>query len=826
VIPSNCTHVFHSLRRGLLAAGITLLLFSSGTRAQESATLNLNDADIRVLINTVSKVTGKNFIIDPRVKARVTVVSAKPMAKDELYEVFLSILQVHGFAAVPGEGITKIVPDVNAKQDSIPMGVRSKDSDQLVTQVIPLENVPANQLVPILRPLIPQQGHLAAYTPTNVLVISDRASNISRIMQIIRRIDRPDNDEIDIVKLEHASATEIVRIVSAIQQQEQRDAGGNILPGSAKLMADERTNSILITGDKASRTRVRGIIVQLDTPLQSGGNTKVIFLKYAAAKDMVTIIKGVSEKTAEQQQGQPAGAHPSAGRAQIDIQADEANNALVITAPSSVIRELESIIRQLDIPRAQVLIEAIIAEVSTDLANELGSQLVVDGSDDGKGPLGGIVFPQSFNLGALASQTTGAGALGNTSGMLLGVGRQREDGTDFAFILKALKGDAATNILSTPTLVTLDNVEAEIVFGQNVPFVTGSFSNTGGGGSGGGNVNPFQTIERQDVGLTLKVKPQINEGTAIKLQIEQEVSSITTSAVTTSDVVTNKRSIKTEVLVEDGQIIVLGGLIEDQFIDTKQKVPVLGSIPILGHLFSFTKTQKIKRNLMVFIRPIILAGQNSADYVTSQKYSLLRARQLEANIDQRGLIKDSAARLPDIEVLFTPMPPQTKNKKKPVPQPEPVSAAPIYIPAPAPAPEQPAAAQPAPVPATTTIAPAPVQPSATEPAVAPELLIETETAPPAVVETNPQPAEPAALPPGFSTEPPVPQNSEPTVIPVDESAPISQSPEPAVTPADESVPATATSEMPAVTAEPSPASPESAPATEPATTESSDAPTE
>ena len=637
---------------------LMLLLNVSGAIADETATLNLNNADIRVLINTVSEVTGKNFIIDPRVKAKVTVVSSKPMNKDELYEVFLSILDVHGFSAVPGEGIIKIVPDVNAKQGAVPTDDKGQydHSDQLVTRVLQLHNVAANQLVPILRPLVPQQGHLAAYTPTNVLVITDRASNIERLIHIINGIDRAEQTEIEIIRLKNASATDVSRTVQALMAQEVKDKGGQ---PSLTLTVDERTNSILATGDKADRKRILKLIRQLDVELESSGNTKVVFLKYAKATDLVGILQGISSKTLAQQQGQGS-SQPPGGRKDVDIQADENNNALVITAEPSMIQQLESIVRQLDIARPQVLIEAIIAEVSTDLASELGAQFLVNGSSDGDGPIGGSFFPGL--AGNLANLAENPASIVTNEGANVAFGRT-SGSNQWAFVLRALKGDAATNILSTPTLVTLDNVEAEIVFGQNVPFVTGSYSNTG---AAGGAANPFQTIERQDVGLTMKIKPQINEGDAIKLEIQQEISSLATSAVATSDVVTNKRSIKTEVLVDDGQMIVLGGLIEDQFIDTRQKVPLLGSIPLLGRLFSYTKTQKVKRNLMVFIRPVILQDNASADYFTAQKYSLLKARQLEANIGNRGLIRDEAAELPDIEMLFAPLPDSAGKSGRPV----------------------------------------------------------------------------------------------------------------------------------------------------------------
>ena len=619
-----------------------------------TATLNLNDADIRVLINTVSEATGKNFIIDPRVKAKVTVVSSKSMKKDELYEVFLSILDVHGFAAVPSGDIIKILPDVNAKQGAVPTGLsQATERDQLITQVVALENIAANQLVPILRPLVPQQGHLAAYAPTNVLVITDRAANISRLLTIIASIDRPDNDEIEIVRLEHASANEVVRIITALLQQH---TSKGMTPKSSTITADDRTNSVLVTGDKAQRIRIIKIIKELDAPLESSGNTRVIFLKYSNAKDMVSILQGVSAKSKE---GKGKG-QANNQREGVDIQADEGNNALIITAQPSVIQDLMVIIRQLDIPRAQVMIEAVIAEVSTDLAAELGSQFLV-GNNTGDGIAASGLFPSiSGNnlLTAASSAATTEDGVAAAAASLLGEGLSTGFGnlsgdTRFAFIIRALQGDSASNILSTPTLVTMDNVEAEIVVGENVPFVTGSFSNTGGSG-GGGSSNPFQTIQREDVGLTLKIKPQINEGDAIQLEIEQETSSVSDSSQA-SDLITKKRSIKTQILVKNGQTIVLGGLIRDEFRDRRSKVPLLGSIPILGRLFSYTKTIKIKSNLMVFIRPVILQSDIEANYYTRQKYSLIKSKQLDAGIGTRGLINDAVKELPNIEVLFTPL---------------------------------------------------------------------------------------------------------------------------------------------------------------------------
>ncbi|HBS26866.1 MAG TPA: type II secretion system protein GspD [Gammaproteobacteria bacterium] len=627
--------------------------------ADETATLNLKDADIRVLIDTVSAITGKNFIIDPRVKAKVTVVSSKPMGSVALYQVFLSILQVHGFSAVQTGHVIKIVPDVNAKQG--PVHIASKRSpgagDQLVTRVIQIENVPAAQLVPILRPLIPQQGQLAAYQPSNILLISDRAANVARLVQIIKRIDRPDQDDIEVVRLEHAPASDVARTLTTLLR---KDAKGASMPGQAMITADERTNSILIGGDKATRLRLRSIIAHLDTPLDSGGDTQVIFLKYARAEEMVKILTGVSKSNltgGSGKSGSPAGkkvvkrntAKALTSQKDVSIQADETNNALVITAPPAIQAELRQVIATLDVRRSQVMIEAIIAEVSLDLTKELGASFAFGGGEN-SGPA--IVA----NLGDLASTVLGLAAGAATSlpaGTLIGGADLRNDSNQFAVLLKALASDAATNILSTPTLVTMDNIEAEISVGQEVPFLTGQFSNTG---SNSGSVNPFQTIERRDVGLTLKVKPQINDGDEIQLDIEQESSSLASTSVSTSDVVTNKRNIKTSVLAHDGQVIVLGGLTDDNFRDSAEKVPLLGDLPFIGKLFQFNSTQKTKQTLMVFIHPVIIRSTEDADAYTKEKYGFFRTRQINADIVNRGLIKDSAGVIPDLDELITQLP--------------------------------------------------------------------------------------------------------------------------------------------------------------------------
>ena len=622
----------------LLSALLLLALAVPPSREAlaQPVTLNLKDANITAVIGTISELTGKNFIVDPRVKGKVTIISSRPMDKEAIYQVFLSVLDVHGFAAIPSGGVIKIVPDASAKQDALPVADAEAPGhgDEVVTRVVELAHVSASQLVPILRPLVPQQGHLAAYVPSNILIISDRAANIQRLLGIIRRIDVPSSNEIEIIRLEHASATEVVRLLNTLEQQNKGKKGaGRGGPDSPVLIADERTNSILLGGGKTGRLRLRTIISHLDTPLATEGNTRVVYLRYAKAKDLVPVLTGISASVEKQQKGKAAGR--AAQKLPVTIQADEATNALVITAPPDIFRSLEAVIKQLDVRRAQVLIEAVIAEVSTNLNNELGVEWIVDGTQSaGTAPVGIV------NLGGGLVDIVGSIIAGQPppigQGFTMGAGRFEDGGTRFAVLLRALQGDGNTNVLSTPTLVTLDNEEAEIVVGQEVPFITGAFVTVGPASTPN---NPFQTIERKNVGLTLKVKPQINEGNAIKLDIEHSVDSLNVSPIAV-DLITNTRSIKTSVLVEDGQIIVLGGLISDNLKETVNKTPLLSDIPLLGGLFTRRSTSKEKTNMMVFIHPTIIRDTALARDVTSRKYDYIRARQLEVRARDHLFLED------------------------------------------------------------------------------------------------------------------------------------------------------------------------------------------
>jgi len=613
--------------------------------AAEQLTLNFTDTDINAVIGAVSEMTGRNFIIDPRVKGKVTIISNKSMNADDVYQVFLSILKVHGFAAIPGKHVTKIVPEVNAKQDAVPTLLhQSKDmGDAFVTQVIEVKHVNAAQLVPILRPLVPQRGHLAAYPSSNILVISDSAANISRLMTIIHRIDQATSDELEIIELKYASASEIVRVINQLTRQNAKTASSG---SKLKIVADDRTNSILLAGDKSHRLKIRTIIAHLDTQVDVGGATHVIYLHYANAKDLVKVLTSVGKNISKKGKVSKTGGSASGN---ISIQADETTNALVIHAPPDVFRTLRAVIQKLDIRRAQILIEGVVAEVSVNAATEFGiswgAAKITDGQLDTSSPVGVVNFNNGIGKLAAGATLTGVPPIGNGLSIIAG---SLSGATKIGALITALSSDSSTNIISTPSILTMDNEEAEIVVGQNVPFTTGSFSSTGTGG-GASPGNPFQTIERQDVGLTLKITPQVNEGDAIKLDVVQELTELQGSAIGTQPI-TTKRSIKTSIMVDDGQMIALGGLIREQLVQKEERVPLLGDIPILGWLFKYQNTQKEKTNFMLFLNPKILKDAAMQTSVTGAKYNYIRAEQLKMRDDGVALMSnDSSPLLPEFE---------------------------------------------------------------------------------------------------------------------------------------------------------------------------------
>ena len=599
-------------RIALLTIGLFFAWFASAQDA--TITPNYKDADIRQVIEAVGEVTGKNFILDPRVKAQVTMLSSAPMTADAFYETFLSILQVYGFVAIPSGDVIKILPDANSRQ--MPATGQSDLRDDIVTQVIEIRNVAAAQLVPILRPLIPQYGHLAAHPASNMLIISDRSANVERMLKIIRRIDQAGDEDFDVIRLENASAAEIVRILTSLNQAP--GAPGARGAGTAPtIVADECTNIVLIGGDKTKRLRIRALITHLDTPLEDGGDTQVRYLRYADAEELATKLQAQYQKAANEQGG-------PAESGDVTIWADVPTNALIISAPPKIMRSMEQVIDKLDIRRLQVLLETIIVEVSAEKAADLGVTWAF-GDADLENAIGATNFDGTVGVSGLAQAVVGGSTdVALNKGLTFGLGRLSDSGLSFVAIIEALEADSNTNIMGTPILTTLDNEEAEIRVGQEVPFVTGSFSNTG---TAGGSVNPFQTVEREQVGLTLKLTPQINEGNAVRLTIDQEISSVSESTQAV-DLITNNRNINTTVIVEDGGTLVLGGLIREDLLEKEQRVPLLGSIPLLGALFRSSSTQKIKTNLMFFIRPTILRDEAQTTFETNQKYNYIRNLQL------------------------------------------------------------------------------------------------------------------------------------------------------------------------------------------------------
>ncbi|WP_157994481.1 type II secretion system secretin GspD [Peristeroidobacter agariperforans] len=640
--------VLSGKRSGLLALTMTCLLTCVSATAQQQqqqpsqqATITpaFRDAELTEIIDAVATITGKTFIVDPRVRAQVTIRSSTPMTPDAFYQTFLSILQVHGFIAVPSGDNIKILPDANARQipgNDLPSSV-NPNSDEVVTQVISVRNINAAQLVPVLRPLIPQNGHLVAYPASNMLIVSDRANNIARIMRIVQRLDQGGDEEIEIVRLENASAADIVRVVNTLSQgaQQQGEAPGM----AAKLVADDRTNSVLISGEKGQRLRLKGLVMHLDTPLESGGDTQVRYLNYADAEQIAGKLKEQVTGITQAAPGAPGAPGGAAGPAAAQdrnttIWADKQTNAIVVTAAPKMMRQIMGVVDKLDIRRAQVHLEAILVEITQSRAAELGVNWAVFSEEQGSTiPIG--TFNQDVggtSLGSLASAIINpdvleSGSVGLPTGLTLGAGMIEDGGLNFAVLLRALRNDGSSNILQTPSITTLDNEEAEIKVAQEVPFITGQYTNTGT--TNQGSVNPFQTIQREEVGNILKITPQINEGTAVQLKIEQENSNLTQGVAGAVDLITNKRTISTTVLVEDGGMIVLGGLITDTVNEGEARVPILGNIPIIGELFKTRNGSKEKRNLMVFIRPTILRDGVAAAITTSAKYNVLRDQQLQ-----------------------------------------------------------------------------------------------------------------------------------------------------------------------------------------------------
>ncbi|HIG62568.1 MAG TPA: type II secretion system protein GspD [Gammaproteobacteria bacterium] len=579
---------------------------------QDSWRINLKNADIREFITQVSAITEKSFIIDPRVKGNVTVVSSTAMGKDAVYELFLSVLQVHGFAAVNANGVIKIVQTVLAKQSGNPNDfVDDLLSQELITRVILIRNTASQEMVKVLRPLIPQYGHIAGLANPNVLIISDHASNINRLVEIINRVDVADNLEVSIIDLKEAWVEDIVALLEQLApEQIGKSAKG---PNRVTIVASERTNSLVLKGERYTLAKVKALISQLDVPANRSGTIKVIRLAHSDATKLAEILTNIASNSNKNE---------SSAMVEVSVQADEAINALVIRADPATMIDIMDIVDSLDVRRMQVLIEAAIVEVTTDFSRQLGSELAVGDRTSGNTPIG-LTAPSGTLaqiLQGLATNTPTATSLGEAP--LLAGGRLSQTGPSFAFIIKALASNSDVNLLSTPSITTMDNEEAKIVVGQNVPFRTGS---TVSGSQG--TTNPFTTIQREDVGLTLEVTPHINNDNLVRLSIHQEVSEVDASSLSVigseaaADLITNKRTIDTTILVDDGEVIILGGLIRDKETTAISKVPFLGSIPLLGMLFRSKTYSTEKQNLLVFLRPTVLTTKADISKVSERKYN-------------------------------------------------------------------------------------------------------------------------------------------------------------------------------------------------------------
>lgn len=602
----------------------TLLLLASPASSQDNWKINLKNADIREFVTQVSAITGKSFIIDPRVKGTVTVISNTSMDTPAVYELFLAVLRVHGFAAVPSGNVVRIVQQVLAKQSSNPQDFSTDNpGEELITQVISVKNTDSNELVKILRPLIPQYGHIAGLTQPNALILSDHAENIARLTEIINRIDVADNSTTRIIQLKDAWVEDVVNLLE--QLAPEQIGKGSKGPNRVTIVASERTNSLIIKGEPETLDKVASLVFELDVPANRGGTIQVVRLANSDATQLAEILKNlVADKDAKDSAGQVIST---------SIQADESLNALVIRADPATMAELKEIIARLDIRRLQVLIEAAIVEVTSDFTRTLGTELALGDTSAKALPIG-LTAPTGTLANVLANLAAGDGKLTSVpdlgSSPLIAAAKTNSDGINFGVIVRALSANTDVNLLSTPSITTMDNEQAKIVVGQNVPFRTGS-TTTGSNGAG----NPFTTIQREDVGLTLEVTPHVHDGNLIRLEIHQEVSEVDKTSLASigsdgsADLITNKRTIDTTILADDREVIILGGLIRDKITDVNSRVPLLGDIPLLGHLFKSSNKIREKQNLLVFLRPTVLATREDIRDQTQRKYSGIWEVQIE-----------------------------------------------------------------------------------------------------------------------------------------------------------------------------------------------------
>jgi general secretion pathway protein D len=671
-----------------LALALTLSAHAQAPAApssdEDKITVNFVNADIQSVIKTVGQHTGRNFILDPRVTGTVNIVSDRPVGKDMLYQLLLSTLRVQGYAAVEDNGFVKIVPEAEGKTSGGPVGAEASRAagGRIVTQVFILQNESAAQMVPVLRPLVTANNFIAAYPGNNAIVITDYAENVRRIQRIIESIDRPSGSDVQIIRLANASAIDIAQMLQRVVPETSAPANAPGTAPKAAVAVDTRTNSLVVRADNAQLlARIKTLALGLDAPGVGNNNIYTVFLRNAEAVRIADTLRGLlsgsessrtttttttptgntaTQTTATSSTG--AGNVPAAAPSSV-IQAYPPTNSIIITATEPVYRALRTVIDALDQRRQQVFVEALIVEVSTSLAAELGVQWnAARTNGDGSVTFGGTNFSTNpatniLTLGNNPALLASGAAAGLNVGLISG--GFKIPGTDVTIgnlqvLARALEGHTDANVLSTPNLVTLDNEEAKIIVGQNVPFITGSYTPTSGSAT-----NPFQTIERKDIGITLRVTPQVSEAGAVKMKLYQEISAVTRdrAIVQSADIITNKRSLESTILVDDGQVVVLGGLIQDDQGASIDKVPFLGDIPYLGSLFKYESRNRKRTNLMVFIRPVVLKDEKGAASLTADRYEYIRNLQHGMKLPRNFLLPEAAA---------TPMAPIGQPKEKPL----------------------------------------------------------------------------------------------------------------------------------------------------------------
>ena len=663
---NTALHVKHLLKIALLAV-VACASVSFAEEPEKTWTVNFKDSDIQEVIKFVAEVTDKTMVIDPRVKGRVKVISNRPLNEAKLMELFRSVLEVHDFTVIEVGNVVRILPLKDARSAPLPV-VEAKpergDEVGYITQVIQLKNIAAAKVLPVLRPLVPQHSHLAAYDPSNAIVVSDTVENIERLREVIEQIDTAALPTTEVVQLKYADAQDLVATLTKLDAADKQNSNSNL-----NLVADTRNNAVLITGEDIQRARIRSLIRRLDRSQPQTGNVRVVYLEYAKAKDVADVLTKVVQNMAKLAPGEK---NKEGGAT---VVADEDTNALLLTGQGDVLNSLLSVVERLDIRRAQVLVEAIIVELNVSDGQSLGVEWLFANTKDGnfgsssRGPntrLGAVTGVLDLEESGTSDDSDDNGiidlatGLAGLTGQAFGVAGTSGD-QNFLALLTALKSSSQANILSTPSVLTMDNSEATISVGQNVPFVTGSFTSTGGGSN---PANPFQTIQREDVGVSLTVTPQVNEGNNVVLNIAQEVSSIAGSVAGSADLITNQSTINTQILAKDGEIIVLGGLMKEDVQDNQEKVPFLGSIPILGNLFKYQSSSVIKSNLMVFLRAKIVRDNETIADETADKYRIIRDLQVRQQEQGLPLLSDS----------YVPVLPEFTVKKLPDTEPSSVKS--------------------------------------------------------------------------------------------------------------------------------------------------------